>query len=148
MDRRESILAAKQVSTALGMPWLLPANAFVKTFNITSNTVSVTLDVFKVEETTRESRFVGRGTRMLVWELDDTFANGWKYTCMTLWDDNFEPVAVNKIGRIESPAEYHARRDWEAMQYRVGNDKSPMDNAARTAEGLTTDAMTNHWNRA
>lgn len=146
MDRRESLLAAREVTQALGTAWVLPHHATITKLEITDESVTVVLDIYEVRETVRETRFIKHGVRLLNWTSSSDSYFGWKYTTMTAWDDDFKPFTEHKVGRIETPAEYMERRRWEGEVYRPGSDRSPMDSAYRVTLGHTTDAMTNYWN--
>jgi hypothetical protein len=164
MDRSASLQVLKQFTSDTGLPITLPAHATVLNVNTsdwlagTSERFSVTLDVYEVAETVRELRFVKHGTRMMIWteiydftdhtNAPDVYARdgsmrAYKCTSMTLWDDDFVPFTEHRVGRIETPAEYAARRKWEGEQYRVGSDKSPMDSAYRVTLGDSP--MADYW---
>src|SRR4051812_11870735 len=135
MDRMQSVLEARKVSEALDMPWQLPRHATIVNWIVTDDRVAVSLEIFEVKETNREDKFTKKGIRLLNWTKNLSARNGWDYSIMTVWDEDFEPYSELKIGKIESPAEYIARREWEGMQYRVGTSHSPMDSASRVTEG-------------
>jgi hypothetical protein len=148
MDRRESLLAARGVSKALGMPFVLPRYATIESVTIEDEKVGVVLTIFEVTETKRELRFRKRGTRLMHWTLDCTgeYESGWKYDSLTFWHDDFTPYTELVLGRVETPKEYYERRVWEGNVYRPGSDKTPLDSAARVTEGYTTESMTKYWN--
>lgn len=146
----------REIRDALGLPWELRANTTLVKYNIEPHTkISVLTEFLVTTETNREVRFTRRGKRLAVWEARWDFTEPrepgelfmWKYSEVVMWDDTFEPYTEHKIGRIETPEEYRARRIWEGEQYRVGSAKSPMDSAYRVTLGHTTDAMTNYWNK-
>jgi hypothetical protein len=166
MDRRESLSALAEFTRETGIRIALPPHATVLNVNIeswvaaTANKLSVTLDVYEVTETVRELRFVRHGKRMMIWtdvsdevhadptaEYDVKGVTGRFYKCMsmTLWDDDFVPFIEHRVGKIETPAEYAARRRWEGEQYRVGTSRNPMDSASRVTEGYSP--MSDYWNR-
>lgn len=116
---------------------------------VSDGVVKMRLTVHRYTVGVTRTRLTGRGTQLIVWTPDrdgtytDLFGGTWKVDSVTLWDDTFEPVEIHQIGRIETPAEYHARRRWEAQTYRVGTDKSPMDNADVSADPKMP--MYNYW---
>ena len=146
MDRRESLKVAREVTEALGLPFVLPAHATIVSYTISDEKVAVTLEIYKVAETKRELRFLKKGLRLMHWSPSEYAVFGWKYQSMTVWDDDFTPYTELLVGKVETPAEYHERRRWEADCYRVGSHRTPLDNAARVTEGYTTEAMTKYWN--
>jgi hypothetical protein len=150
----------REIASALGLPFELRANNTLVKYTISDETVTVLVTFVVTNETNREVRYMRRGNRLMQWKLttDGTgvgsklvFPDGkpviarWKYTEVVLWDDAFEPYIENKIGRSETPAEYHARRRWEGEQYRVGSSRSPMDSASRVTEGYSP--MEDYWNK-
>lgn len=153
MDRNASMKVVAEIARETRLPVVLPPHATVLSVSIepwyeaTSDTIMVTFDIYEVVETIRESRFVKHGMRIVSFTADETGHRGFTTKSITVWDDDedFSPFTINKIGRIETPQEYAARRDWEAMQYRVGTLNNPLDNADRTAEGHTTASMQKHW---
>lgn len=169
MDRRESLSALAEFTRDTGIRIALPPHATVLNVNLdkwangTDTRLSITLDVYEVTESVRELRFVRHGKRMMIWTDQTTpvfhgepveapikteYGTYFSYMGIDLWDDDFVPFTEHRVGKIETPAEYRARRDWEAMQYRVGTPRSPMDNAEVSAcESDTTPAMYRHWNR-
>jgi hypothetical protein len=166
MDRRESLAALAEFSSATGIPMALPSSATVLNVNFTdwhegnSPIVSVTLQVLEVKETVRETRYLRRGVKMMIWtcvtgevnaydahyDVISGWGDYWTFQSIVSWESDFTPYTEHKIGRIETPAEYAERRRWEGMQYRVGTSRSPMDNAEVAAcESDTTPAMYRHW---
>jgi hypothetical protein len=138
VDRTHAI---RQVESAIGRKLVLRAIDTIVSTRLTDTMVAITVRVPTVVETRRETRYVGAVLRMMVWTRTD---GDWSYMKMEVKDDEFVPYVDNMMGRIESPAEYNARRNWEAMQYRVGNDLSPMDNAERSADP-TYSPMHDYW---
>jgi hypothetical protein len=122
-----------------------------------NGTVTVLTEFLDTHETAREVRYVRRGRRLQSWserydftsdnelKAGERFVGLWKYREIVMWDDTFSPYTEHKIGRIETPEEYRARRRWEGDQYRVGSSRSPMDSAARVTEGFSP--MADYWNK-
>lgn len=123
----------REISRAVNYQFRLSAHQELISYTITDDTVMVALIVHKWREGVSRDYLTHRGTRIMSWERDET-GNLSLTSSMTMWDEDFVPYSDHKIGRVETPAEYHARRDWEGMQHRVGTHKSPMDNAERSAD--------------
>jgi len=61
-------------------------------------------------------------------------------------DVRFQPHAVHESGNEHRDEnEQTIRRAYEASCHRPGGGRTPLDNADRTADGYTTDAMVKHW---
>lgn len=135
--------AVREIGSALKLPFRLQNHWTIQSYAIDTNVVTVTLTVYATRESVRETRFVKKGTRMMAWTRADETSR-WQYQEFTVWDTDFVPFTQHQIGKIESPAEYRARRQWEGDVYRPGSDRSPMDSAARAVE---YSPMTNYWNK-
>lgn len=145
----------REIASALRLPFELRANNTLVNYTVSPQSVTVLVEFLVTNETAREVRFVRRGRRLMVWKARYDFVNpvpsdataigSWEYREIVMWDDTFKPYVEHKIGRIESPAEYRARRAWEGDQYRVGSSRSPMDSAYRVTLGDSP--MTDYWNK-
>ena len=148
----------REIADALGLPFVLRANHTLRKYTVSPNVVTAVVDFITTTETAREVRYTRRGTRLMVWQAtpdgkigrSDIVAESgdwmqWEYSDIVVWDDTFKPYTEIKFGRIETPAEYYARRRWEGDQYRVGSNHSPMDSAQRVAEGYSP--MSDYWNK-
>jgi hypothetical protein len=147
----------REIASVLDLPFELRANNTLISSNISDNAVTALIEFLVTNETAREVRYMRRGRRLMSWTRvvgDDLYADfgarqivdgRWEYREIVMWDDTFKPYVENKIGRIETPAEYHARRRWEGEQYRVGSNRSPMDSAHRVTLGASP--MEDYWNK-
>ncbi len=145
----------RSIQRALNLPWELRANQTLLMYDIRPEAVTVLVEFLDVNETARETRYMRRGRRLSQWEArydftverpeGEQWVGLWKYTEVVMWDDTFKPYIEHKLGKIETPAEYYARRRWEGDQYRVGSHKSPMDSAQRVSEGYSP--MSDYWNK-
>jgi len=145
--------SVRAIAAELKLPFVLRANNTLVKYDIKSGErVTVLVEFLTTTETAREVRYTRRGKRLMSWEARYDYTDipegeltNWKYSEVVMWDDTFEPYVENKIGRIESPAEYAERRRWEGEQYRVGSPRSPMDSAHRVTLGHTP--MADYWNK-
>lgn len=111
--------------------------------NDDAGTASVLLETFDVHEGTTKTTFKKRGKRLLGYNRE---VGVWMMCGeMTLWDEDFVAVENVDRGTALTNKERTDKREWEGMAYRVGDRRTPLDNAARVAEGHTTPAMTRHW---
>lgn len=110
------------------------------------------IETFIVKETRRSVTFLKRGRKLVGFHTVEVqgvqvftrwLADGGEP--MIVWDDTFVQTEDVHFGTVLTNAERAEKREWEGMAYRVGSKAAPMDNAARVAEGHTTDAMTRHW---
>lgn len=111
-------------------------------FDTVAETATLVVETYEFRDLSRRTVYTKSGVRAISWNID----NPVQIASMTSWDD--EPVSrpdeVN-FGRIWTAEEKREQREWEANTYRVGSPSNPMDNAARCAEGHTTEAMLAHW---
>ena len=136
----------RKISDALGSDFTLRAHQELVSYQIMDGMVMVALTVHRYTETVRETKLTHRGTRMITFTESTVIPGWWDRQEMTLWDEDFTPYALHQVGRIETPKEYRERRDWEAMQYRVGTSSNPMDNAERSSDP-TYSPMHDYWMR-
>lgn len=134
----------RKISDALGSDFTLRAHQELISYQILDGMVLVALTVHRYTETVRETKLTHRGTRMIKFTESKDFPGIWEREESTMWDEDFTPYALHQVGRIETPAEYHARRRWEGMQYRVGSPSNPMDNAERSSDP-TYSPMHDYW---
>ena len=134
--------ALSELEEALGCAFPIRACDELISYGITDTLITVTVRVITVVDTVRETRYTGAVLRMQAWTrgaADGRLA----YQKFEVADDTFVPWTDHKLGKIETPVEYHDRRRWEGMQYRVGTESSPMDSAQRAAEGFSP--MQQYW---
>jgi hypothetical protein len=108
-------------------------------------TASLLVETYIVREGARKTTFLKRGKRLYGFKM--TAGGGYRPVGepMVIWDDDFTITEEVPWGSSQTTRERNEKREWEGMAYRVGAPRAPMDNAARVAEGHTTDAMARHW---
>lgn len=134
----------RQISDKLGFPFTLRPHQTMIRYSISDETIMVALTVHRYKESIRETKLTHRGTTMITFTASKITPGHWIREEMTVWDEDFTPYALHQVGRIETPAEYRDRREWEAMQYRVGSASNPMDNAERSSDP-TYSPMHDYW---
>lgn len=103
--------------------------------------VNLVFETFHVREGKTRTVFLKQGVRLVSYSRE----TGEKIGEMISWDEVKPNVQIANFGRVETPEETRARREWEADAYRVGSTKNPLDNAARTADQFAHPTMTKYW---
>lgn len=125
------------IADAIGRPFIPRQGQTLVDFKITESRVVVRLEVLSFTESVRDIRFTKKATKLMTWTSSGSYEE------FVIEDDTFEPYTERRFGSVTSPAEYHEKREWEGMQYRVGSDASPMDSAYRSTLGYAP--MADYW---
>lgn len=124
---------------------LRPYQELVKVV-IQPDEIVIVLKIYKYSETLREVRFTKSGNRLYCWKLKDKI---WEpQEPLTSWDEDFVPYVERRYGVHISESEYRAKLEWEAMTYRCGTKRTPLDSFSRTVEERTSDTtadMYKYW---
>lgn len=117
----------------------------IKKITLTDDTAGIVVETFSFDDRTRDIRFNKRGTKLIAYKRSDETGEWLRNGMVTMWDESFVPFIQAKFGTPVTPTEYAAKRQWERECYRPGTDAQPLDNAARTDAGQTTDTMRKYW---
>lgn len=134
----------RPVKEALGFPVLLRPYQELIEVTVTDEAIMVLTTVKSYTETTKEVRFHKSGTQLLSWKKED---GRWvQQETLTAWDeeDDNSPMEV-RYGYSLSEREYKDRLEWEAMTYRCGTPRTPLDSFERAVWGDTSDSMFQYW---
>lgn len=143
---------------------LRPMEEIKKVQSSGETAMTILTTVYNVTEGRAATMVIGRGKRLItltrradlveaearrrgVWHgvKGDYFGMGWVMEQITMWEDEFEPFAINHYGPGQSVDDAVAKVKWERMAGRPGSDKAPLDTYDRTNQGYTTPRMKNHW---
>lgn len=123
---------------------VLKASEQVLNLLVSPETVSVSIRVYQRKETAYGYQPHKSGTRLYQFELTSSGWSGSKP--FTIWDAECnDPSFERTRGMGPDLATWTARREHEALAYRVGTHRTPLDNAQRVTEGYVSEKMIKHW---
>jgi hypothetical protein len=138
------LLAAAE--THIGQRVVLPKASDILAIKVEDDVLLIKFVRYDFRQMSSEVRFLAAYTVLRQWHRTPGQGYWAREDDFEVEQDDFQPVTIPEHGRtITTPAEWHAKRVWEADCYRPGTATQPMDNAARTSEGYTHDKMARHW---
>lgn len=128
----------------MGQPVKIPYHSKVTAIVVDDDRLVVKYVRYIVDPRARESRYEAA---YVVADVYTCTGGQWSRTdTFEAVDATFRPHAVHEgPGQVRDEHEQRTRRIYEGDCYRPGASRAPMDNAARTAEGYTTERMQKHW---
>ncbi len=107
--------------------------------------IVVRLITFEIDERKTETHLTNRGTKLIAYQR--TESGEWRQAgrAFTVWDTDFERIAINHFGPGKTEAEYWNAKAYARLCYRPGTSAQPMDSFYRTTAGHTPTRMARHW---